>query len=49
MEQIRLTTKSDPQMKTLSSVIHGGWPNNISDCPHSGISEMNYQLKMVSF
>jgi hypothetical protein len=43
MEQIRLTTKSDPQMKILSSVIHEEWPNNRSDCPQSILEFWNFR------
>ncbi|XP_060594114.1 uncharacterized protein K02A2.6-like [Ruditapes philippinarum] len=43
MEQIRLTTKSDLQMKILSSVIHEGWPNNRTDCPQSILEFWNFR------
>ena len=31
--EIRHLTSTDPVMKTLSEIIHGGWPENIKDMP----------------
>ena len=31
--EIRHLTSTDPVMKTLSEIIHGGWPENIKDLP----------------
>ena len=35
LEQIRLSTESDPQFQTLTKYILEGWPESQGDCPNS--------------
>ena len=43
LQELRLATWSDPTLKSLSKIIHEGWPQSKKDCPKQLLEFWNFR------
>ncbi|XP_062600865.1 uncharacterized protein K02A2.6-like [Saccostrea cucullata] len=47
LEEVRLATQADPQMKILMNIIHDGWPDKRKKCPSQALEYWNHRDELT--